>query len=1358
MSRLKKTLAVVLCVATLHALGPRPSGAYISTVGAPAQPGMPTVWTLCAANPVACGVAAAVIAGLVVVSRIGGGREAADDFVQEVQNPFGHVLALVLDAFNAGVESGRMTREQAMQAKQAVELLWASFDGEANEFASRGGNQRRVVEQAHRTLDPLIARILADMDGAIASLPSAALEACARRETSAFVLGIGSAIEEWIRAAGGFDRHGRLVDRFVHELQNPFGAVLAKVVGDFNAAVAAGTVSREDAQLSRSMVDILWRDFDREASRFASESRDRERRRQIVRQARQTLDPLIARIRADMDAALASLKLASLQVEFVRPEADATLSRRAPLEATVACGEAERVEFFLDGQSIGVNARDGLTRWGLEWDTRRVPNGPHELVARATAGERMGERRIRVVVANEASPNGKAPRHRFTGIRSGGRREGSGWRVQDFGIAIVNPSDRPLTVTWTMTADDPGYRFTDGRAGSWSRTATLPPVSGLVDNIYSGYNTGSTYPVAYQTWFTGTIEYSADRPFYVYSPLAFTTPAAADADHKAAYKKAWAAWRGSIPLVDDDETGTLLGLYTNYWRNHDEWHSGWHTALTASNSTGEARRVRLRHRPNYFAIYGAGCAREDRKREDEATLEVPANGRVSRPLERIFDWNEATRSEMEGILLAEPPAGVELELEVRPGPPGSPVCHRAPAVRLVSPQDGARVRGAVELRAAVTNGSSPVDEVEFLVDGASVARSSAPFSASWDSSSASEGRHRVVARAIDVGGEAVEAAATVTVVGGSTSTLRIPDVPAVRPPATIDPGLRAWLEGWAKYIGGRGDASRGEPNANPCGVRWGDEPQCRIQADGRWYTYPIAPFYPFVENVFWQLAARGEVRGSSRPDFVQTEGPTVYAYGVAVATLLKANNLPVAGAIGPLTSHLRAWPATTDFDPAASQDEILRSRAFQQALDRQFFHQHPQYASLRELPLMRWPASALRAREHVLVDLYRMLASRNFDEPRYLAMVAEDVGAGRLPAGFSSFLASAPATKHGPCDPAGACTYRSFPFGTELLCMDVGNTGRFSLQPIDQQPACGTSNLGQVAVFPRACGWNPAVCTGAAGAWKYLHEVNGALAGQPEVLRRVSEALDRQGFALERYTPETRGDPGSIPLAVRVTRPPSGARLSGVVAFEISVVGGARLRRVQLLANGRLVGGVETPPSSTFVREVDTRSVPDGEYPIVVRATDMAGSTAQAELRAMISNGRERGEDELALAAKLLEVLGGTAGAPAETAAQAGGSCAEDGPCFAEGSPRLVCMKDWDGDWKWQPETEQPPCAPDPGSRCRIARFASACPAPWGPARCYPGPDPRNRADNRVGHWRFLAEDPPSPDPCADEPGVASPR
>lgn len=317
--------------------------------------------------------------------------------------------------------------------------------------------------------------------------------------------------------------------------------------------------------------------------------------------------------------------------------------------------------------------------------------------------------------------------------------------------------------------------------------------------------------------------------------------------------------------------------------------------------------------------------------------------------------------------------------------------------------------------------------------------------------------------------------------------------------------------------------------------------------------------------------------------------------------------------------------------------------------------------------------------------------------------------------------------------------------------MDVGNTGRFSLQPIDQQPACGPSNLGQVAVFPRACGWNPAVCTGATDAWKYLHEVRAALAGQPDALRRVSEALDRQGFALARYTPETRGDPGSIPLAVRLARPPSGARLSGVTAFEIEVLGGARLRRVQLLANGRLVGGIETPQSSTFVREVDTRSVPDGEYQVVVRATDMAGSTAQAQLRAMVSNGRERGDDETALASKLLEVLGGTAGTPADTPAQAGGSCAEDGACFAEGNPRLVCMKDGDEAWKWQPETEQPPCGLEPASRCRIARFASSCPAPWGPARCYPGPDPRDRADNRVGHWRFVSEYPPSPDPCAGQ-------
>ena len=1038
-------LAAIILVPTLPS--PRAS-AFMSVV--PAGEGGPNLVGLCASSPVTCAVVAGVMAGIIITRKIGQGRKAADEFVQEVQNPFSHILAIVVDAFDYGAKSGRMSRQDGMEAKALVELLWRTFNRQADEFASEGGAHATVIRQSHATLDPLVSRIMSGMDSQIAQLPQGSSAGCFSGGFNPWLEGLSQYILTWVDAVGNFDKNARLVDRFVQEIQNPFGTVLGRLTTDFDAAANAGSMHREDAMLAKGMLELIWRDFQREAGKFAAERGNTSRRQTIVRQANNTLDPLMTRIFIGMDRTIARLPAHPPQVSLTRPDRGAQLSRVVPLEAVLDCSTARKIEFFVDGASIGAHEREGLTRWGTEWDSSRASNGAHHISVKAWSGSGESEDIHEVSVENTVVAN----------------------------IVTVSPTPSP-------------------------------------------------------------------------SPISTPTP---------------------------------------------------------------------------------------------ATTPTPTPS---------------------------------------PTPSPTPTPTPTPTPR-------------------VTPTPTPASNPAVL------------------------------------------------------TALRIPSVPPVRPPASFDHDTKVWLEGWAKYIGGRGDTSTGERNAQPCGVHWGDEPDCRIQAGGHWYKYPIKDFYPFVENVYWQLAARGEIRGNDREhsDFNFSEGPTTYAYNSAVATLLHANGLPVAGAFAPVTSYLSAWPSRApDFDPKASQADILHSQTFQQALERQFIHQFPQYNNLRGTPLSRWPVEALHAREHAIADLYSELTSRRLDERAYVAMVADDVRAGRLPAGFKSYLETAAATPHGECNPSGACSYKeSFPpTSPEYLCMDVGNTGRFTLQPKDRQPACGASNVGQVAVFPRSCGWNPAVCTGSEGNWKYLHEVRDALAGSPDLLKRVSDALERQGFSLARFTAETKGNPGSIPLRVHVPRPANGATLTGPAEFEIEVLGGARLRRVQLLANGRLVGGLESPPLTSFTKEMDTRAVADGDYNVVVRATDLAGSSAEASLRVTIANGGRSGADDTALAAKLLELLGGTPGEPHATTARAGEACVADGACFSDTTPRLVCMRDGGQGWRWQLADVQPPCSPDPGSRCRIAEFAAACPEPWGPARCYPGADSRNSADNRVGHWRFLSEDPPSPDPCAGE-------
>ena len=735
----------------------------------------------------------------------------------------------------------------------------------------------------------------------------------------------------------------------------------------------------------------------------------------------------------------------------------------------------------------------------------------------------------------------------------------------------------------------------------------------------------------------------------------------------------------------------------------------------------------------------------------------------------------------------------------------------APEVELTRPYDGQTLHGVRNLEATVLFSEGQVEKIEFLLIPADADENDADkvvvlgtharsgtaklthWGMEWGTDSEQNGDYIVVARATNSDGVAGAAYASITIENAvapaptpsptptppqnptptptptAVTALKIPSVPVVRLPASFS-GDKQWLESWGKSIGGRADLSRGERNAEPCGVRWGNEPNCRIQAGGRWYTYPIASWYPFVENIYWQLVARGEIRGndSAHTDEIQTEGPTVFAYNTATATLLRYNELPPVGAYAPLMSYLSTWPAGAGLDPKAAQADILHNPVFLQALERQFFYQYPQYVNLRGKPLSAWPADALHAREHAIPDLYFTLTSRRLKQNEYVAMVAADVAAGKLPAGFKSYLETAAATSHGECSPSGACTFRqsALPNSPEYVCMDVGKTGRFTLQPKDQQPPCGAANVGQLSVFPRSCGWDPAVCTGVGSSpWKFLPEVKAYLADRPTVYGQVAAALRAQGFDLDDTAASTgRGGrtPDGTPTGtagprLSVSKPRDGETVSGEIDFQAGVSpGGADLRRVELRVDGKMIGASAVSGNVSLSHRMDTTRMKDGAYKVQLTAVDKNFDTANVSLTMKVANGAKSAGTDASTEAMLKKLASwntdDTLLAVVETAAP-GGACSENGDCMtpAAGGGRLVCMHDGDRGWRWQPEKVQPPCTPDPGSRCRVVEFAASCSEGWSPARCYPGSDSRDSGDNRVGHWRFLTEDPPSPDPCAGE-------
>jgi chitodextrinase len=139
-----------------------------------------------------------------------------------------------------------------------------------------------------------------------------------------------------------------------------------------------------------------------------------------------------------------------------------------------------------------------------------------------------------------------------------------------------------------------------------------------------------------------------------------------------------------------------------------------------------------------------------------------------------------------------------------PAPDGT-----APSVSLTAPAAGANVSGTVSVQADASDNVG-VASVQFLLDGNSLgaADTSAPFSASWDTTAAANGSHTLSARARDAAGNSTTATnVTVTVANGGTGPAQVGQWGAVMPLPAV--AIHAALTPQGKILIFQGTFSRG---------------------------------------------------------------------------------------------------------------------------------------------------------------------------------------------------------------------------------------------------------------------------------------------------------------------------------------------------------------------------------------------------------------------------------------------------------------------------------------------------------------------------------------------------------------------
>lgn len=133
------------------------------------------------------------------------------------------------------------------------------------------------------------------------------------------------------------------------------------------------------------------------------------------------------------------------------------------------------------------------------------------------------------------------------------------------------------------------------------------------------------------------------------------------------------------------------------------------------------------------------------------------------PYEAIWETSSATDGAHTIHAIATDTAGQSTSAQVTVFV-SNPVADAPPSVRILSPEDGATVSGAVTISASASDDRG-VGGVRFYVDGALLSEDgSAPFEAVWDSTTSGGGVHTIAAEAVDTGGQTSRAQVSVTAV------------------------------------------------------------------------------------------------------------------------------------------------------------------------------------------------------------------------------------------------------------------------------------------------------------------------------------------------------------------------------------------------------------------------------------------------------------------------------------------------------------------------------------------------------------------------------------------------------------------
>ena len=425
-------------------------------------------------------------------------------------------------------------------------------------------------------------------------------------------------------------------------------------------------------------------------------------------------------------------------VTITSPPAGATVTALASVTASAADDVAVAgVQFFVDGAMLGVE--DTTAPYSIGWDTNTASNGPHTLtaVARDTAGKLTTSAPVSVTVENVHSDTTPPA------------------------VAITSPaSGATVTASVTITADA-------------SDNVAVSGVRFLLDGAPLGAeDTAAPYSAA---WDTATATNGS------HSLTAIARDSAGNTTVSAAVSVTVSNTQGETTTRFEDSSAEIVYTPAGAWMERYTDARGW-SGGTAALGFGAGQRAT-------FTFTGTGVKWIGFRGPQTGIANVVLDGTLVATVD-AYSATEVVQAVLytaSGLTNASHTLVIEVTrtkndlsndfyvivdaFDVTSLGGSAPPDTTAPTVGITSPAGGATVSGTVTM-AATASDNVGVAGVRFFVDGAPVGAedSSAPYEASWDASTASEGSHTVTAQARDAAGNTTTSAGVTVTVSHTDTT------------------------------------------------------------------------------------------------------------------------------------------------------------------------------------------------------------------------------------------------------------------------------------------------------------------------------------------------------------------------------------------------------------------------------------------------------------------------------------------------------------------------------------------------------------------------------------------------------------